>query len=232
MTQPTRRSRVLAMLADPGFSVDRMCATCVTELPGMDGASVAVVTNLPARITRCMSDEPSAQVEELQFALGEGPSMDAFAQGRPVLVSDLTARSAMLRWPAFAASAVAAGAAALFAFPLQIGAIRLGVLGLYRGRPGGINDEEVGTALVLSDATTLLLLAEDHAHDAAWQAQVAFDQRAVVHQATGMIMVQLGSTIAAAFARLQAHAYTENRTLRDVADDVVGRRLRFDAAAD
>jgi hypothetical protein len=47
-----------------------------------------------------------------------------------------------------------------------------------------------------------------------------------------MIMVQLGSTIAAAFARLQAHAYAENRQLRAVAEDVVGRRLRFDTAGD
>jgi hypothetical protein len=147
-------------------------------------------------------------------------------------VSDLTNRSAEVRWPAFAAAAVAAGALAVFAFPLQIGAIRVGVLSLRRGRPGGMNKEELATALVLADATTLLLLAEDHAGGAAWQTQLAFDQRAVVHQATGMIMAQLGSTLAAAFARLQAHAYAENRQLRDVADDVVGRRLRFDTAGD
>jgi GAF domain-containing protein len=232
MTEPTRRARVLAMLADPGLSVDQMCATCATQLPGLDGAAVAVVTKLPARITRCVSDESSAQVEELQFALGEGPSVDAFAKGRLVLISDLTARSAVQRWPAFAPAAVAVGAAAVFAFPLQIGAIRVGVLGLYRGRPGGVSDEELATALVLADTTTLLLLAEDHGDGAAWRAQVAFEQRAVVHQATGMIMVQLGGTIAAAFARLQAYAYAEDRTLRDVADDVVGRRLRFDAAVD
>ena len=75
-----------------------------------------------------------------------------------------------------------------------------------------MNQDELATALVLADATTLLLLAEDHAEGAAWQTQIAFDHRAVVHQATGMIMVQLGSTIAAAFARLQAHAYAESPT--------------------
>ena len=232
MTGPTRRTRVLAMLDDPSMSVDGICAKCTTELPGLDGAAVVVVTNLPARITRCVSDGSSAQLEESQFTLGEGPSVDAFARGHPVLVPDLTTRSTVLRWPAFSPSAVAAGAAAVFAFPLQIGAIRVGVLGLYRTRPGGMNQEELATALVLADTTTLLLLAEDHADGAVWQAQVAFDHRAVVHQATGMVMAQLGSTIAAAFARLQAHAYTENRPLRDVAADVVGRRLRFDAAVD
>jgi AmiR/NasT family two-component response regulator len=127
---------------------------------------------------------------------------------------------------------VAAGALAVFAFPLQIGAIRVGVLSLWRGRPGGMDNDELATALVLADATTLLLLAEDHAEGAEWQTQVSFEHRAVVHQATGMIMVQLGSTIAAAFARLQAHAYAENRQLREVADDVVSRRLRFETAGE
>lgn len=232
MKEQARRARVLAMLDAPGLSVDRMCKKCVVELPGLDGASVAIVTSLPARVTRCASEDSSAQVEELQFALGEGPSIDAFAQGRPVLVSDLAVGSAEVRWPAFAPAAVAAGALAVFAFPLQIGAIRVGVLSLWRGQPGGMDNDELATALVLADATTLLLLAEDHADGAEWQTQISFDHRAVVHQATGMIMVQLGSTIAAAFARLQAHAYAENRQLREVADDVVSRRLRFDTAGD
>jgi len=228
MKEQTRRARVLAMLDAPDLSVDEMCEKCVTELPGLDGAAVAVVTNLPARVTRCATDESSTQLEELQFALGEGPSVDAFARGHPVLVADLTARSAELRWPAFAPAAVAAGAAAAFAFPLQLGAIRVGILSLQRGLSGGMNHDELATALVLVDATTLLLLAEDHGAGANRQAQVAFEQRAVVHQATGMVMVQLGCTIAAAFARLQAHAYGEDRSLRDVAEDVVLRRLRFD----
>jgi len=232
MKEQARRTRALAMLDTPGLSVDRMCKKCVVELPGLDGAAVVIVTSLPARVTRCASEDSSAQVEELQFALGEGPSIDAFGQGRPVLVSDLTVGSAEVRWPAFAPAAVAAGALAVFAFPLQIGAIRVGVLSLWRGQPGGMDKDELATALALADATTLLLLAEDHADGAEWQTQISFDHRAVVHQATGMIMVQLGSTIAAAFARLQAHAYAENRQLREVADDVVSRRLRFDTAGD
>jgi ANTAR domain/GAF domain len=230
MTEQTRRTRVLAMLDTPSLSVDQMCAKCVSELAGVDGASVVVVTNLPARLTRCTSDELSAHVEDLQFALGEGPSVEAFERGRPVLVEDLTSRSAELRWPAFAPAAAAAGVGAVFAFPLQIGAIHVGVLSLQRGLPGRLNREDIGTALILADATTLLLLAEDHGSGVNWQTQVAFEQRAVIHQATGMIMVQIGSTIAAAFARLQAHAYAEGRPLRDIADDVVQRRLRFDVA--
>ncbi|MFD0630267.1 ANTAR domain-containing protein [Catenulispora yoronensis] len=52
--------------------------------------------------------------------------------------------------------------------------------------------------------------------------------RAEVHQATGMISVQLGVSLAEALVRLRAHAWAADRLLADVAADVVARRLRFD----
>ena len=54
------------------------------------------------------------------------------------------------------------------------------------------------------------------------------DGRAVVHQATGMITIQLGTSLADALLRLRAHAYASGRTVSDIAADVVDRRLRFD----
>src|SRR5439155_15786464 len=123
-----RRVRVLATLAAHGPAVERLCDSCVAHLPSISGATLAVMTALPARGTRFASDATSARVEDLQFALGEGPCIDAFSSGRPVLVADLAAREYALRWPVFAPGAVAAGARAVFAIPLRIGAIRIGVL--------------------------------------------------------------------------------------------------------
>ena len=53
----------------------------------------------------------------------------------------------------------------------------------------------------------------------------------VVHQASGMVAAQLDTTISQALIRLRAHAYGNDRSLTDVARDVVDRRLRFDAAS-
>ena len=78
-----------------------------------------------------ITDAVSEQVAELQLTLGEGPSLDASASGGPVLASDLSTAEAGRRWPAFAPAARQAGASAIFAFPLRIGAIRAGVLGMY-----------------------------------------------------------------------------------------------------
>jgi hypothetical protein len=56
--------------------------------------------------------------------------------------------------------------------------------------------------------------------------------RAVVHQATGMVSVQLGVSVEEALLRLRAHAYGSERPLGEVAEDVVARRLRFGGTFD
>ena len=84
------------------------------------------------------TDEGARKMEELQFSLGEGPCIDSSRSGRPVLQPDL-ARTAPALWPAFSALALEAGIAAIFAFPLQVGAVRMGVFDLYRDEVGGLS---------------------------------------------------------------------------------------------
>ena len=182
-----------------------------------------------------VTDEVSEQLAELQLTLGEGPSLDASASGGPVLASDLGAGESGRRWPAFAPAACQAGAAAIFAFPLRIGAIRAGVMGLYRERPGPLNAAQLGDALIFADTATLLLL--DSRDPAAGRprrgpARAASPpdltlHRAEIDQATGMLTEQLGVGIAEAFIRLRAYAYAHDRRLADVARDIVARRLRL-----
>ena len=85
-------------------------------------------------------------------------------------------------------------------------------------------------ALVLADTAHALLLdaaqRDGSRPDESWPEQ-AGPQHPEVHQATGMIIVQLGVTAAVALIRLRAYAYSHDRRLRDVAADVVARRLRF-----
>jgi len=140
----------------------------------------------------------------------------------------------------FAVAAMQAGAGAIFAFPLRIGAIRAGVLGLYRVRPGPLTAFQLGDALVFADTATLLLLeAQDQAAGDRDPAAGPGGQpaglalhRAEIDQATGMLTEQLGTGIAEALLRLRAYAYAHDRRLADVADDIVARRLRLSADAD
>src|SRR6266496_4462075 len=150
-----------------------------------------------------------------------------------MLASDLGDAGAARRWPLFAAAACEAGAAAVFAFPLQVGAIRAGVMGLYRARPGPLNAFQLGEALVFADTATLLLL--ESGRQAAGGAGPGLEgqppdlaaHRAEIDQATGMLTEQLGVGIAEAFIRLRAYAYVSDLRLTDVARDIVARRLRL-----
>jgi hypothetical protein len=246
-----------------------ICRACVTCL-GVDGAAISLLTATASRETLPATDPTAATLEDLQFTLGEGACMEAALSGRPVLVPDIGDHVLTSRWPMFAdAVAEQTDVRALFALPLQLGTINLGVLDLYRTTAGPLRGHELRDALAAADTATLMLLAvpahsgdvdvdghpvTDGQHrgdrithrwhedgdsegrhitraDEAWLHGLGWDRpgwdglwngRAEVHQATGMVLVQLGISSQDAFVRLRAHAFATRRPLADVA-----RRLVF-----
>ncbi|MBB5790594.1 GAF domain-containing protein [Jiangella mangrovi] len=173
---------------------------------------------------------PCEELEELQFTLGQGPAIDAAAGTGPVLVADLADREAVHRWPVFAPAAVRHGIRGLFALPVAAGGARVGVLDVYRDAPGDLGTKRLTTALAYADAVLILVL-DERGEVAGGSARGGRDllpeRRAEVHQAAGMVSVQLGVGVGEALVRLRAYAYVHDRRLADVAADVVARRLRF-----
>jgi len=200
------------------------------DVTGMTGAGIMLVSDDVPRGSACTTDDVSAMVEKLQFWLGEGPCVDAYQHDRPVLEPDL-ASPGTPRWLAFTGPAVEAGVRAIFGFPLQVGAVRIGALNLYRDRPGPMTDDQHADALVMADvAAQALLVMQGNAAPGALAAELEAggDFQYVVHQASGMVAAQLDVSVGQALIRLRAHAFGNDRTLTEVAEDVVARRLRFD----
>jgi hypothetical protein len=226
-------AEILADVADEagrgGNLTDGIVRLCARALP-VSGAGLALMTDEGPAGTVAASDGPAQELEELQFTLGEGPCVDASRTGMPVLEPDL-ARTAPGRWPAFARGAQDAGLRAVFAFPLRVGAIRLGVLDLYRDSAGVLTRTELAEALAFADATTVLLLHTQSA-DAATELPLglvpALDGRAEVHQATGVVSVHAGVGLEEALLMLRARAYAEGRPIGALAHDVLDGRVRFD----
>jgi hypothetical protein len=210
------------------------CVAAVAKVE-VTGAWLSAATGADAGHLMCVTDGVSEDLAELQLTLGEGPGLDAAGSGGPVLASDLDEIEAARRWPYFAPAASQAGAAAIFAFPLRIGAIRAGVMGLYREWPGPLSASQLGDALIFADTATLLMLdhqdqaSRDPAAGRALDGQPAALalHRAEIDQATGMLTEQLGVGIADAFIRLRAYAYAHDQGLAEVARDIVARRLRL-----
>jgi hypothetical protein len=213
----------------PGHLVT-MCVRCVP----VTGAGIIVMADSGPGAMLASTDGPARIMEELQFTLGEGPCVDASTSGRPVMQPDL-ARTATPRWPGFAAGALTAGARAIFAFPLQVGGIRVGVLDLYRDVAGDLADRQLAEALAFADAATAVLLQLQArggpAGPQAWLTDLLED-RTEVHVATGMVSVQAERDLASALVLLRAQAYAAETPILEVARQVIARTLRFDPEDD
>ncbi len=214
----------------------RLVQACCRAVP-VSGAALSLMTSAggPGSLLTA-SDRIAAAVEELQFDLGEGPGLDAARGGSPVLVADL-AGAAGHRWPVFAATAARRGVAAVFAYPLRMGSVALGVLELYRDRAGPLDDAgqaEASACAVL--ATTLVLQLQSALTaagpvplDAPEEARIALaDDRAVVHQASGIVSVSAHVGVGQALVLLRGRAYAEGRALDELAADVVTGRVLLD----
>jgi hypothetical protein len=227
-----RLSLVLEAMAnvdgDAPTIVDRICVAAVRLLQ-LSGSGISLMVDGRPLGRAGVSDPAIAAIQGLQFELGEGPCLDAWSRDEPVAVGDLG--DALSRWPVFAQAAVQAGVRAVFAFPLHQGAIRIGALVLYRDRVGELTHEEWLSGVVLADVASQVVLALQAGAPAEQLHELLADEPphwAEVHQATGMISVQLEVSVEEAFVRLRAHAFAAHRLLSDVSRDVVERRLRLE----
>ena len=225
-----RLHRILAELSAggrDGWSSARLCGVC-PGIVGVNGAGVMLMSGDIPRGSLCTSNEVSHLIEDLQYTLGEGPCVDAYRQDRVVAEPDL-ADPVTRRWLAFTPPALQAGVRAVFGFPLRVGTVRLGALNLYRERPGPLSDDQHADALVVADVAARWVLeaqAGAPADAVAAELEVGADFHFVVHNAAGMVSVQQGISVTEALIRLRAYAFSNDRLLADVADDVVARRLR------
>jgi len=196
------------------------------------GAALSMPSACEAPEPVFATDTRSGELEELQATLGEGPSVEAMKGDGPVFADNMTNSWVLTRWPELAPAAQARGLTAIFAIPVCSGAARVGVLSLYRERPGRPSADELSVWLLYADAVLMLAL-DDRGALAPGAVELVgrgfTGRRAEVHQAAGMISVQMAVPITEALVALRARAYVESRPISEVAADVVARRLSFTA---
>jgi hypothetical protein len=207
----------------------QLCDACVKVLP-VDRAALTISVASTTWEPLCATDETASRIEAQQVITGEGPAVDAVARGGPVLVDDLAA--AFDRWPGFTTALGADARGGMYAFPLQIGAIAVGVVDLYRVEPVPVDAADMTAMLAITDIVTTVLLSRappaeigTSPSDVWWTPSPASSE---IHQATGMVVAQLSVPPHVAYLRLRAHAFSQARPLIEVAREVIERRLRFD----
>jgi hypothetical protein len=233
MPVTSTQQRFMAALAeypDRTLGPLELCNSCVKVLP-VDRAALTIGVASTTWEPLCATDGTAAHVEAQQIITGEGPAVDALAHGGPVLVDDLAAE--FHRWPGFITALGSDARGALFAFPLQIGAIAVGVLDLYRVEPVPVAPKDMTAMLTVTDIVTMVLVSrpppddiDTGSSDVWWTPSPSSTE---IHQATGMVVAQLSVPPRVAYLRLRAHAFAQDRPLTEVAREVIERRLRFDS---
>ncbi len=176
------------------------------------------------------TSEAIHMVELMQLQADQGPCLDCFRSGAPVLVADLG--EAEGRWPRFAPEAIAAGFRGVHALPLRLRGKVLGALNLFRTTPGGLDHADATAAQALADVATVALLqqrAVSEAQTLAEQLQDALNSRVAIEQAKGVLAAQAGLGMDEAFLQLRGYARAHQRLLTEVAEEVVAGRLTADA---
>lgn len=211
------------------LTVASLCSSA-TDALAVTGAAIVLMGDEAAGAAYA-SNAVVDLLEELQATVGVGPGADAFTHQVPVIATDLVDHPPA-GWMGFAGAAVEAGVRAVFAFPLQVGAARLGVLTLYQDRAGPLGEGCYADALVVAGIVTRAVLGmQAGAPDDVLAAELSDGEvsRAEVHQASGMVSAQLDVGVGEALVRLRARAFAEGTTLRGLAGGVVAGRVRLDS---
>jgi hypothetical protein len=168
------------------------------------------------------SDPATSGLEDRQFVVGEGPSIDAFV-GQVAVEAPRATRVCGGDWLELGLARFGVGAT--FAFPMVVGAACLGAVTFYRREPGPLSGGQRALARLATDAAALetaTLLLDAHTGD---RAVPALRRVHELQQAVGLVMGQLGVDAAEATARVRAHAYRADRPLREVVRDLLRDHL-------
>jgi len=203
-----------------------LCPPFLATLP-VTSVGISTLGDPLGSATVCASDALAERIDEIQLDLGEGPCWEALATRLPVLEADL-ATTTGARWPAALDELLRVGARAVFSFPMHIGTIPVGAVDLSVREERFLTAAQVRGARALTEAAARRVLRDALAAavgDGTADPEPGRYSRREVHQATGMAAAQLGVSVDDALLVLRAHAYATERTVRDVAADLIARRL-------
>ena len=203
----------------------QLTSHCVSLLD-VDSAGLLLADGRGALHLAASYSERTHHLEVLQLQQDEGPCLDCFHGGEPILVADLDEQEE--RWPRFCAAARLVGFKSVHALPMRLRENVLGTLGLFGEQVGSLEDDDVALAQALVHVASVAIVNERVAADRAVvnaQLQHALTSRIVVEQAKGVIAYGGDLEMDVAFAVLRRYARDHGRKLSEVAAAIVSREL-------
>ena len=228
MPREAMLARTFVELADTlvaDFDVVELLAVLADRCVDMlDVGAAGLMLVAPEGDLRVMASSSEAMrvLELFELQSQEGPCLDCYRTGRPMVNLDLATANG--RWPRFAPEALAAGFRSVHALPMHLRGAVIGALNLFNVDPGEMRQADIDVAQALADVATIAVLQ----HRAALEAQVlneqlnnALNSRIVIEQAKGIVAERRSLDMEEAFAALRNHARNHNLRLADVARRVI-----------
>ncbi|MPY82473.1 MAG: ANTAR domain-containing protein [Actinophytocola sp.] len=189
---------------------------------GVDAVGLLLADHHGTLNVLAASSEQARVLELFQLQNAEGPCLDCYHTGIPVVCDDLAA--ATDRWPLFTQEAIGAGFAAVHALPMRLRDETVGGLNLFTTSPGALDEDALAVGQALADVATIALLHERASRERnvmIEQLQSALNSRLAIEQAKGVLAARAGIAVGTAFDLLERHAHDRNLRLLDVAHAVV-----------
>jgi ANTAR domain/GAF domain len=171
--------------------------------------------------TVACSDELCLELDEVQYANGNGPCLESLRTAVPVFVTDLAEDT---RWPGYRQRALDIGARSSISYPLLTDGSSIGAINFYAFEPMSprIDLQARASELAATAAGALALairLAERS--DMIAHLRAALTSRSIIDQAIGVLMAQQRCGARSAFDILRKASQSRNVKLRDVAAGIV-----------
>lgn len=233
MSIVARFDAALAEASEPGLAgaelVPVILARAAARMLPVDDAGLSLAPPGGDRVPLGGSSDEASLAERLQFTVGNGPCVAAQNTGEPVfaMLQDLHRR-----WPALAHQLVSrTGYRAVVALPLRPGVLGHGAIDLYFREQAAVSGLDVFEALAvgelitshLSEAAVWSTWAAERGPD--WLHGPAARGRAAVWEAMGKVGLALDVTAPAALDLMRAAAWSAERTVDDVAADLLSARM-------
>ena len=196
------------------------------ELLGADASGLMLADQRGALQLMASTMDRARDLEVFELQIREGPCLDCFATGRPVVNVDLA--EAHERWPVFTPAAVEAGFRATHALPLRLRRQVVGAVNLFTADPGRLDDEHIAIGQAMADVATIGLLHERNLREQtvlSEQLQAALHSRVLIEPAKGVLAARAGLGVAEAFARMRSHARRHGVPLTTVASSLIDGTL-------
>lgn len=206
---------------DATTAVHQLARAAHQMIPAAAGAGVSLFDEDGTRITTAATDAVVAAADALQYDLGRGPCLSAWATGETQRVDDTTTDS---RWASWETAAADAGIRSVLSAPLIHRGRTLGALKVYALAAGAFGEaEEKLLELFAAAAATLLGSAQPVESPVRLSAglKAALASREVIGLAAGVLMARDHLDAAAARGVLLEAARTQGRRVADVAAEVL-----------